>query len=121
MPAWLKKADAQLARMMEPGEQELHSGYGAVGLKGAKFTLTNKRFYLFHVGATALSEPKMAVIELPYIITVEFDRGLMGTAPTLIINSRMGTFHILLAKEARKEGGIWANWILDAQTRMMAT
>ena len=79
MPAWLKKADAQLARMMEPGEQELHSGYGAVGLKGAKFTLTNKRFYLFHVGATALSEPKMAVIELPYIITVEFDRGLMGT------------------------------------------
>ena len=40
----------------------------------------------------------------------------MGTAPTLIIRSRVGTFGILLAKKARKEGGNWPTWILDAQT-----
>lgn len=116
MPSWVKKADEQLARMRDPGEQELHSGYGAVGIKGAKFTLTSKRLYIFHAGATGWSDPVGVAIDLPYITDVHLDPGAMGMAPTLIIRSRIGTFGILLAKEARKEGGIWANWILEAQT-----
>ena len=70
MQSWERKANEQLALMRERGEQELHSGYGAIGIKAAKFTLTSKRLYIFHAGATAWSDPRSTVIELPYITDV---------------------------------------------------
>ena len=117
MQGWERKANEQFANMREPGEQELHSGYGIIALKSTKFILTSKRLYIFHAGATGWSDPRAAVIELPNIIRVEVDPGVMVNSPTLILQTRMGNFTILLSKEARKEGGAWTNWILDAQAR----
>jgi hypothetical protein len=112
---WRDKSEARLRSLLVTGERIIRTGDGLAGLKAAFVTLTNKRVFIFRLGTTAMSEPKMAEIDLRHIISVHCDPGIMTKGPTLVIESRSGTFSIILAKQARKDSGMWPKWILGAQ------
>jgi Short C-terminal domain len=118
MSKWRDKSEARLQSLLTSDEEVIRTGDGMVGLKEAFFVLTNKRIFIFRLGTTVLSEPKMAEVELEHIRSAYCEPGLMTKGPTLVIESRTGTFSVTLTKMARKDSGAWPKWILEAQKRM---
>jgi hypothetical protein len=110
-----KKSEDRLQRILASGERVRKTGRGTDGLKEAFFALTNRRIIIFRVGATAMSEPKVAEIPLQYVKSVTCEPPILTAGPILVIESRSGQFRIRLMKEARREASMWPNWILDAQ------
>jgi hypothetical protein len=114
MSMWRDKSEAQLRSMLATGEMVIRRGDGTVGLKEAFFVLTNRRVFIFRLGTTVMSEPKMAEIDLRHIKSVFCEPGILTKGPTLVIEARSGTFDIILRRAARKEAGMWPKWILGA-------
>ena len=115
MSMWRDKSEARLQSLLTAGEDVVKTGDGLVGLKAAFITLTTKRVFIFRLGTTKLSEPKMEEVNLKDIVTVHCEPPFLTRGPILVIDSRSGTFEILLVKEARKESGMWPKWILEGQ------
>ena len=67
------------------------------------------------MGATKFSQPKQAVIELKHVTSVHCMSPGMMQLPELTIYSRTGSFTIRLTRQAKKEAGLWASRILEAQ------
>jgi hypothetical protein len=118
MSMWRNKSEARLQSLLAANEVIVRTGDGLVGWKGAFFALTNKRIFIFCIGVTVASAPKMAEINLEHVISAHCDPGLMTKGPTLVIKSRSGSFSVILAKAARKESGMWPKWILEAQSAL---
>lgn len=109
------KGEARLKSLIVGDEKLLRTGNGQDGRHDVFFALTNRRLIIFRMGATRFSDPTMAEISLDDVRTVDCQRGILGAGPTLSLDSRSGQFSFMLTKQARREGGHWPNWILDAQ------
>lgn len=119
MSRWRDKSEAHLQSLLTSDEEIMRTGDGMVGLKEAFFVLTNKRVFIFRLGTTVLSKPKMAEVDLEHIKSAYCEPGLMTTGPTLVIESRTGTSGVTLTKAARKDASMWPKWILEAQKQVV--
>ena len=110
-----QKGEEWLKSQIVGDEKLLRTGNGQDGRHDVFFALTNRRVIIFRMGAMRFSDPTVAKVSLDDVLTVDCQRGILGAGPTLSIDSRSGQFSFMLTKQARREGGHWPNWILDAQ------
>jgi Short C-terminal domain len=115
---WRDKSEARLKSLLTSDEKVVKTGDGFVGLKEAFVSLTNKRVFIFRLGTTKISEPKMTEIDLRHVRSIHCEPPFMTRGPMLVIDSRSGKSEITLHKAARKEAGMWPKWILEAQERL---
>jgi hypothetical protein len=118
MSMWQSKSEAQLKSMLADDEKVIKVGDGQIGLKPAFLALTNRRVFIFRMGTTVASPPRMAEVNLEHITSAHCNPGIMTKGPTLVIKSRTGTFDMILTKTARRESGMWPKWILEAQSSL---